>query len=222
MVAASVKSHADEAWSQRDVEYYRRQVWLREPATFLATRGIKHSSVERFELGYVHMPLPGHSKYEGCLVIPYQDGRYRVRGVRFRILPERTKEDLKAKYLSLPGAKTHLFAVRAVDKPVVFICEGEIDTITMWQLGFPAVGIPGATSWKKEWRWLFRDCQEVCLCLDMDEAGIRATQNIYRDLYGLGPVITRIELPEGLDVNDVYRLQGEEHLRWLVARRSDG
>ena len=33
----------------------------------------------------------------------------------------------------------------------VILCEGESDTQTLWHLGFPALGVPGATTFKPEW-----------------------------------------------------------------------
>ena len=55
------------------------------------------------------------------------------------------------KYMGLPGTHTRLYNVLALQQAGDFIavCEGEIDAITLhYKCGVPAVGVPGANSWK--------------------------------------------------------------------------
>ncbi len=193
------------------VDFYHAQVWTDTPASFLLERSLLHSTVDRFRLGYVGVPASGDRKRAGCLVLPYEDGLGRVRSVRYRPL-----YPSEAKYLSVKDDKAHVFAVRATDNPTVYVCEGEIDAMTLWQVGLRAAGIPGATAWKDEWRWLFRNAERVVLCFDPDDAGIRAASRIWQSL----SVVTDVDVvrfPPGLDVNDVYRRFGPDALREMVA-----
>ena len=196
------------------VEWYHRQVWQFDASrAFLEARGLDHSTVRRFRLGYVGVPADGErprihgNPVQGCLTIPYEDGRNCVRQVRLRPLYHTDQ-----KYLTVPGEKSHPFAVRAADHPVAIITEGEIDAMILWQLGYRAVGIPGANNWRHEWRWLFRNCDRVILAMDVDPSGMRAAQAIYAGL----SLITDVEgwrAPPGHDVNDVFLRYGPQALR---------
>ena len=50
----------------------------------------------------------------------------------------------------------------------IYIVEGEKCTEVMKMMGFPAVGIPGASAWKREWRYFFRG-KNVYLIPDNDD-----------------------------------------------------
>ncbi len=198
-------------------EAYHSQVWTEEVSrAFLEKRALEHSTIARFRIGYVGTPVVSElpriagSPVQGCLAIPYEDGLGRLRQVRFRPLYQSEQ-----KYLTIPGEKPHLFAVRATDNPVCYVTEGEIDAMSLWQVGLRATGIPGANNWDPSWRWLFRDCDRVVLCLDPDHAGIRAAQQIYQGLSSVTDVdIAR--LPPKQDVNDVLVRYGPRNLREAV------
>jgi DNA primase len=200
---------------------YHSQLWSSPAASYLLNRGLKHSTIERFNLGYVGKPAPGHSRYQGRLSIPYSDGLGRERGIRYRAI-----DHTQPKYLSTKGF-SHLFAVRATDHPIVFLAEGEIDTMILWQLGYRAVGFPGASMWQDHFRFLFRNVEECVICFDNDEpviedgrrkvnAGQVAAAKIYRSLERSGIVTRAVTLPRGCDVNDAYLELGEKGLRDLL------
>jgi DNA primase len=123
----------------------------------------------------------------------------------------------KHKYDNLKGQTLHLYNVVHTTKPKVWLCEGEFDSLILTQMGFPAVGIPGASGFKPDWKYLFCNCEQVSLVFDSDEAGEKGAQRIASIL---GEVVLGdlrlIRLPEGLDVNDCY-LRDPEELRELVS-----
>lgn len=186
---------------------FQERVWDDEPAKWFRSRGLTHSTVDRFGLGYT----AGDRVHRGqdlrrCLVLPYEDGLGRVRQLRYRPL----YSGAHAKYLSVGSDPSNLFAVRAADNPVVYLVEGEPDTMIAWQCGFKAVGVPGANNFKDEWRYLFRapHVERVVLAFDPDNAGREAA----RHLYGLLRDVTDVDvvkLPEGKDLNDCYLEYGE-------------
>lgn len=198
---------------------YHGFFWASPAAEYLRSRGVLHSTIERFNLGYVEKPAPGHSRYRGMLSIPYVDGQGRERGIRYR----RIHGDSGPKYLATKGFD-HLFAVRATDHGVVYLTEGEIDAMVLWQMGYRAVGIPGAQAWKDWHRFLFRNCEEVVLCLDNDEGkgerrnnpGQQLAAKAYRSLERIGIVTRHVLLPRGSDVNETYLELGESGLRDLL------
>lgn len=202
---------------------YHEAFWSSPAAPYLLDRGLLHSTIERFRIGFVADPAPGHWPYRGRIAIPYEDGLGRERGIRYRKMPDDPSD---RKYLSTKKF-SHLFAVRASDYPVVYLTEGEIDAMVLWQLGYRAVGVPGTHTWQDEWRFLFRNCDEVVICFDNDEPkrgpdgkvtnpGQMGAVKVYRSLESAG-VMTRVaNLPRGMDVNEAYLAMGEKALRELL------
>jgi DNA primase len=206
-------------------DQYNEQLWGSPAADYLRNRGLLHSTITRFNLGYVERPAPGHHRYKGRISIPYSDGMGNERGIRYRKMPD---DPSKAKYLAVRDFD-HLFAVRASDHARVFVTEGEVDAMILWQMGYRAVGVPGAKAWKDYHRFLFRNCEEVVICFDFDEPGLdpatgRRKPNsgqigaakVYRSLERTGLVTRSVTLPRGQDVNDAYLELGERGLRDLL------
>jgi DNA primase len=82
----------------------------------------------------------------------------------------------------------------------VYICEGAIDTLSLLELGFVAVGVPGARNFRPEWVELFDDVGEVILALDSDDAGREGAQRIAGHF---GRPLKQLELPDALkDINE--------------------
>lgn len=114
--------------------------------------------------------------------------------------------DAKPKYQS-NGAR-HLYNTEALDiadrTGVIHICEGEFDAIIATWLGFPAVGVPGATNWvnNRVWHELFRGYPEVYVLADPDDAGESMAQAVLNTL----PAARIVRLPA--DVTDTYLQHG--------------
>jgi DNA primase len=194
--------------SQRELlakatENYERN--LDEVAPYLESRGITKETALMFRLGFVKNPEAGHEPYQGKLAIPYLTPSG-VIDIRFRSL----NADSGPKYLSRPGASTHIFNVAALntDSDVLVICEGEIDTMIATQVGFAAVGLPGANNWKPFYTRVLADWEKIMLFCDGDNAGKEMAKTITRELDNVFPIF----MPDNCDVNDVYLAEGAEGL----------
>ena len=179
---------------------------LNEVLPYLETRGITERTARMFRLGFVKEPETGHEPYIGKLAIPYLTPSGPI-DLRFRSL----NADGGPKYMSRPGATTHIFNINALesDGDVLAICEGELDTVVATQAGFTAVGLPGANNWKPFYARVLADWEKVVLLCDGDNAGREMAKNLSRELENVIPVF----MPEGLDVNDVYLAEGADGLR---------
>lgn len=167
----------------------------REPLVYqwLARRGLYHSAVEKFRLGY-----DGER-----ITIPYFDWYGRVTDVTRRSL-----NGGEPKYLRTANVP---FMVRQANADRLILCEGEIDTITAHMAGFKAMGVPGAKAWEAYWAYLLRDCS-VIIAFDGDDEGRRATARVYQDLKSLGVEVKAAQLPDGEDVNSLWLKGGRELL----------
>ena len=179
---------------------------LQEIVPYLQSRGITEQTAITFRLGFVREPEMGHEPYVGKLAIPYLTPTG-VIDIRFRSL----NNDSGPKYLSRPGATTHIYNINALsnDSDVLAICEGELDTVVATQAGFSAVGLPGANNWKSFYTRVLADWSKVVLLCDGDNAGREMAKHLSRELDNVFPVF----MPEGQDVNDVYLLEGADGLR---------
>ena len=179
---------------------------LQEIVPYLQSRGITEQTATMFRLGFVREPEMGHEPYVGKLAIPYLTPTG-VIDIRFRSL----NSDGGPKYMSRPGATTHIFNINALsnDSDVLAICEGELDTVVATQAGFSAVGLPGANNWKSFYNRVLADWSKVILLCDGDNAGREMAKHLSRELDNVFPVF----MPEGQDVNDVYLNEGAEGLR---------
>jgi DNA primase len=172
---------------------------------YLEERGLSPQDVSPFHLGVVVEPLPSHEQFIGRLSIPYIT-RSGVVDIRFRAL-----DNSEPKYMGMTGAETTLFNVESLFKAKNYIClcEGEMDTITMaTKTQHPAVGAPGAASWKTHYSRIFEDFDVVLVLADGDEAGLEFGKRIQRAVAN----VRILQMPEGEDVNSVVLKKGTEYL----------
>lgn len=189
-----------------------------EGREWLLRRGLTARTVRSSLLGEVVAPLhQSHGKYRGFITIPYMTPLNTV-NIRFRWYQgsvDRGTGSSGPKYLGMKGSQSHLYNTSQAAKDNVWICEGEFDSLILTQMGFPAVGVPGANNFKSEWKYLFANCDQVTLVFDGDEAGRKGAQRLLT-LLSICDTLRVVWMPEGMDVTDMY-LQDEETLRRLVA-----
>lgn len=182
---------------------------------YLAARGLLDSrNVHHF--GVVGEPVQGHERYEGRLAIPFIGPAGNVYDIRYRCIQDHDHRESKcAKYLNDPGVETRVYNTRALLAPTdyIFITEGEIDAATLAACGWPAVGLPGASSWKGGHRpRLFHGFQDIIVIGDGDDAGRQFVDTVVKSLASARGVM----ICEGEDVNSTYVKGGKDALRELL------
>lgn len=183
---------------------------------YLYARGIDRATAERFKLGLVYRPEPGHEPYEGMLCIPYLGHDDKPLQVRFRCFEEHNHRDYHhGKYMGIPHERGRIFNVRAVHEATEYIAvtEGEFDAIVLNMVGIPAVGIPGATNWQPHWRKVFAGFNRVYVFGDPDEAGAGMVSKVTGQLRQARAV----KLEHG-DVNETLMAAGADYLRSLIEK----
>lgn len=174
---------------------------------YLTGRGIGEKTAGRLRLGYVSPDAPpeGWERYAGRLAIPYVNAKSEVVWIKFRSTPE-TKPDFKGevdKYAQEPGGQTRLYNTQALSATgdTLALCEGEFDVITLTALGIPAVGIPGASSWKTWFNRCLQGWGRIVLFYDDDKAG----RELVKTVKGKIPDVVPVAAPGGHnDVNEAY------------------
>ena len=116
-----------------------------------------------------------------------------------------------------PGVGIHLFGVETlpsgpiVSSVAVLVCEGESDALAAREafkhheddraVSYIALGCPGASSWRPEWRALLEDFALVYAIGDGDDAGRRFVWSVRASLPWSRPVVC----PEGRDLRELLQ-----------------
>lgn len=143
----------------------------------------------------------GHLRYyKHRLILPYLDQENRAVYFQART----TEAGVLPKELNLSGAVPLPYNAPLLDgKPgLLYVCEGVMDTLTLLERNFPAVGIPGSHAFKPDWAPLFRN-KQVYLAFDNDAPG-RAGQERVRNLLQMAGVDAHTLHYEGKDINSIF------------------
>lgn len=145
----------------------------------------------------------GHLRfYRHVLLFPYFDPTGRPVYMQARAIDP----DAKPKELSMAGHIPLPYNSRLLDGEPgqIYLCEGVIDTLTLLEQGFPAVGVPGAANFKASWAPLFRN-KSVHVAFDPDAPGESGAAKAIERLQALGIEARRLSPPAGMDLNDWFQ-----------------
>lgn len=177
--------------------------------TFLKSKGF--SKDQMMDSGLVRKD--GRGFLEGCITIPYITSGHVV-GIRGK--------KIGGKYLTPPGTPARLFNTDSLfGAEQAVVCEGEFDALMMEQLGYAAVGVPGANVWQDKWDSWVSDVKKLLVCFDNDQAGEAGAEKLAAKFHDR---VTIVKLPEGdwSDISDwVNAGHGAEDFEF-IAKRSRG
>ena len=182
---------------------------------YLEARGLLPAS-ETLRFGVVRSPRPEHTRMRDRLAIPFIGPKGNIYDIRFRCIQSHDcKEEGCPKYLGVDGVETRLYNAQALvaDTDYIFVTEGELDAATLTVCGWPAIGLPGANSWKKHYPRMLAGFSRVVLVADGDDAGSKLASTFRRALPLSGTVML---CKPGDDVNSVYVREGREGLQSLL------
>jgi len=189
----------------------RYQSNLYVAAEYLEARGITEDTAVWARLGVVDDEIHGDPEAAfQRLSIPYIT-RSGVVDLRYRCIRSHDCGEVGCpKYLGRPGSTLRIYGVDDLVSAgdTIAVTEGELDRLILRQLGHPAVGLPGAESWKRHWHRLFEDFQRVVVFGDGDAAGIRFIRK-FQDQFPQSA--EGVQLPEEEDVNSMFLLEGGDY-----------
>jgi|GEM_PF-6504675 len=195
---------------------------------YLLRRGLSRDTIASFGIRYLSQEAYGHAKRELLseyglatlksaglfnendnlsfwkhhLLIPYfEDGR--VVYIKGRDITATTGEK---RYMNLSRSAPMAFNVTALESDSIVVCEGEMDTMSVTQLGLPAIGLLQAKAMSDRLVRRLSEKKGVVMALDNDDGGKSATGANLLKLRRAGVKVTEFELGEHGDINE-----------WLVA-----
>lgn len=194
-------THAQRELLEKATTHYQQSIPHAEQ--YLASRGLSLADAATTRLGLVVEPLTGHEAFRGRLAIPYLTPNGVV-DIRFRAIGPQ-----EPKYMGMSGTQTRLYNVNALltAENYIAVTEGEIDAITLnYKCGIPAIGVPGANSWKRHYARLLQDFESVVVFADGDQPGSDFAKKIAQEVQG----VTIVNMPETHDVNSMYLEAGAQ------------
>lgn len=185
-IHTSVYTQADPPQQTDYTDFFLQAHKAVEQTDYWKRRGLSKETVDRFKLGYVaewRHPKAPKAPTSPRLIIPTSPYSYLARDTRDKI-PEEQRAYSKSKVGSI-----QLFNKRALQtatKPI-FIVEGELDALSIIEVGGEAVAL-GTTTKSKALIELLKaqaPSQALIIALDNDEAGQRASRELTEGLQGL-------------------------------------
>lgn len=171
---------------------------------YLTSRGINVSVQQK--------ALTGQSRYKGFTAIPWYTPNGKLANVKYRSTRSKT-------FFYEPGAwpiGELVYGAHMLSEPTenLVICEAEIDALSWWTAGIPAIAVGGVAFSDKQADIIRRlPFDTLVLAGDNDSAGQKFNDRVKRSLRGVQ--LRTVDWREGTekDANDVLRAKGAEALR---------
>ena len=186
MTGTYTPTHTQVKTGENNLQYYRECQTRLKDTDYLARRGISQELANRFMLGYEpDFKTKDHDTDQfttwGALIIPTGYTSYNARNTD----PEASKRN---RYRNR-GDKTpfNLKALEDAQKPI-YIVEGEIDALSIIEVGGEAIGLSGSDNIDKIIMRLKekKPAQPLVIALDNDEKGQEKTKELEGKLEALG------------------------------------
>ena len=166
---------------------------------YLGEHGVTGEMALKYRLGLVADPLPGDERYKGGLAIPYLSQKG-VTALKYRMFGGGQKMAQPKGQEARPYNTVAYFAAGNT----IGLAEGEIDALVATELlGLPTLGIPGADSFKDDWRDLLKDYTEVIVFADGDPRSSEAYMKPVELTERIGWRARMIRCPQGEDVSSL-------------------
>lgn len=159
---------------------------------YMYKRKLTNPIIEKFDIGY--------DKTEDAITFPVWDekGRYLFA----------TKRCVNSKKFIIP---------KDVEKPIYllnyvlqeghtecYVCESQINALTLWTYGLPAIAFFGTGTVEQIKRLNQSGIRHYIICLDPDDAGAKGTERFLKHIRK-DVLVDVVKLPSGKDINDLTK-----------------
>lgn len=155
-----------------------------------------------------------YDKFRDRIIFPIIDTKSRVIGFGGRVMNDSMPKYLNSKDSIIFNKGNHLYGLNLVskysDRKKILLVEGYMDVISLFANGVNyAVACLGTALTERQARLLKRFGEEVFICYDSDEAGIKATLRAIEILVKTDIRPRIILLPSGMDPDDYIQKMGK-------------
>lgn len=194
----------------------------------LLSLGYKLNEIEDCNLVFINQTSGEASdRFKNRIIFPIINSRGRVIGFGGR----QFNSDYGPKYLNSRDTPIfhkgkNLYGLNIIqqkkNRDRIILVEGYMDVIALGSQGiYDAVASLGTALTKDQGQLLKKYGQEVFVCYDGDEAGIRATKRAINILFSVGIKAKIICLKDGMDPDDFIRTYGPDAFELEVKRAKD-
>lgn len=178
-------------------------------------RGLSNKIIDKYKIGYCHKwrhPKAPNAPYSPRLIIPTSSYSYLARDTRHNL------NEIQKKYAKIKVGKIHLFnAQEAIqsNRPI-FVVEGEIDALSIIDVGAQAIALGSVSNYKKLVNLLIDNNvpNKIILALDNDVAGKETAAKIMEALRDKDCIIYNI-IGTYKDPNDIFVNNKKEFIKLI-------
>lgn len=206
-------------------EAYRKNL-LGYPREYLYRRGLTDTEIDFWKIGFSSCYEKAAGKEVSRITFPLFDRYGNILGFSKRKLPSDDANDAPKYWNSSTGGtfskRRYFYGLNAVDASFreVRITEGVMDVILARKYGAKNVIATLGTSLTEDHARILKAMEtEVCLCMDGDEAGIKAAERAAGILSKEGIFPKILTLSKGMDLADIS-LRLTESLEGYIRRKA--
>lgn len=199
------------------LEANHRAIWTSEIALdFCEKRAIALSSIRQFQLGVETRSI---SKLVGRLLFPIRSATGEFLGFQGRAFSNSTQP--KYWHNSTFDKQRVLYGLYENQELIAelgfaVLLEGNIDVLTLWQCGIPAVAKQGPHFFEHQATMLRRLTDTIVSWPDSDKAGQQADEQQQELLDAFGFDVYKVKCKKYKDANEVYLAEGASKVRELI------
>lgn len=155
-----------------------------------------------------------------AIAIPYWDEqRSRELATRYRTALTKGADDTDQRFAWRKGSKLALYGLhklaQARNAGYITIVEGESDCHTLWHHGEPAIGVPGADTWREEWAALLDGIATIYVVVEPDKGGEAVRKWLARS--AIRDRVEIVKAGEWKDVSGLYLSDRDNFpVQWLI------
>lgn len=164
---------------------------------YMYQRQLTKAIIDKFQIGY--------DREANCITFPVWDEKNNLVAI--------TRRAVYAKKFFLPQDIPKpvylLNFILAENHTTVYVTESQINALTLWTWGYPAIALFGTGSAYQYDKLRRSGIRNYILCFDGDEAGDKGTQR-FIDALQDSALISIKHIPRGKDVNDLSKTEFEQ------------
>lgn len=198
------KHNTQQIQSTDYTQFFKICTQMRSDSDYLAKRGISEATQEHFSIGYCpnwKSPAALKKGYNPPatprVIIPTSQYSYIARDTR----PPESMSEKERQFAKMKEGSLELFNLKAIEESEepVFVVEGEIDAISIYEAGHNAIALGSTTNYKKVLAYVkeHRPAKPLLIALDNDKSGEETAQKLIDCLRELNIECCRADINGG-------------------------
>ncbi len=180
-----------------------------------------YSEVKGLPVGFLKKLGLTDRRYQdaSAVRIPYRDEHGEEKSIRIRTALEKSEDGSDNRFRWRSGSKAMPYGLERLERigkaGYVVLVEGESDAQTLWYHRLPALGIPGASTWKAGWSEHLEGVERIYVVKEPDQGGETLLEKLAAS--GIRDRLYIVELGGYKDASGLYLADRENFKENFVA-----